>query len=252
MNYYFEDFKIYNKDNKKIVGKIYIPEGEHKTYPVAIFAHGFGSNYRELEHYGPRFASEGIILVLFDFCGGGNESLSDGLTTEMSVLTEMHDYLSVINYLKGIDKASSIYLMGESQGGYVASLVASRYPEISNGLILWYPTFCIGDDEKNRAKDGIKDEKELWGMRLGKIYTVDAINTDIYGEISSYDKSVLIIHGTNDKVVDIEYSRKALNVFKNANLVEIDGAGHGFDGDDSLNAGNLSINHIKGIEHTHL
>ena len=59
-----------------------------------------------------------------------------------------------------------------------------------------------------------------------------------------YDKPVLIIHGDDDQVVPIEYSREAEKRYKNVHLETISGAGHGFDGDDSVNARKLSITFV--------
>ena len=51
------------------MGRMYLPHGEADVsgYPLVIFCHGLGSNYRELEHYGPFFAERGIACFLFDF-----------------------------------------------------------------------------------------------------------------------------------------------------------------------------------------
>ena len=39
---------------------------------------------------------------------------------------------------------------------------------------------------------------------------------------------MLIVHGTEDELVDIDYARKAAKIFPNATLVEIEGGKHLF------------------------
>ena len=85
-----ERLAFQKKNGQKIAGKAYFA-GVDKKYPTVIFAHGFGSNYRDLEHHGAGFAESGINCIFFDFCGGGLKSLSDGKMTQMTVLTEAED-----------------------------------------------------------------------------------------------------------------------------------------------------------------
>lgn len=245
MDYRYQDLSFVRKDHKKIVGRLYLP-AENGKYRTAIFAHGFNSHYGELEHYGPRFAKRGLAIVLFDFCGGGFDSKSDGDTTEMSVLTELEDYITVLHGIRELEEidAGQIYLMGESQGGYEAALAAARYPEESAGAILWYPAFCLEENARKWCQDGVPEQTDLWGVPLGRIYSEDAMRTDIYAEIADYHKQVLIIHGDRDDVVPLSYSKRAMETYPSAELIIIPGGGHGFDGQDSVDAGNASMDFI--------
>ena len=49
-----ERLAFQKKNGQKIAGKAYFA-GVDKKYPTVIFAHGFGSNYRDLEHHGAGF-----------------------------------------------------------------------------------------------------------------------------------------------------------------------------------------------------
>ena len=144
-NYRFEKIEAVRSDGKVVRGRLYLPLDENKTFRTAIFAHGFAGCYRDLMHYGPRFAEEGLALCLFDFCGGSPLSASDGTMMDMTVLTEYDDYLVMLRKLKEHPQVDEnyVFLMGESQGGYVASLVAARHPEESSGMVLWYPSIWM-------------------------------------------------------------------------------------------------------------
>ena len=242
-----QDIIIHKNNGQKIIGRLYLPEDERASYPVTIFAHGFSSNYRDIEHYGPRFIRVGVAMFLFDFCGGGPETFSDGDMEHMSVLTEMEDLLAVIEELRNMDciDEQGIFLMGESQGGYVTALTAGRYPELVRGLILWYPAFVIEEIAKEELTTGVPIVYRIFGLTIGDIYNQDATSIHIYQEIRKYKGKVLILHGNRDHLVPLNYSKKACKIYRNASLSVIHGAGHGFHGADSEMAGELSVNFVR-------
>ena len=198
-----EKLTFQKKNGQKIVGKAYFA-GIDKKYPTVIFAHGFGSNYRDLEHHGAGFAESGINCIFFDFCGGGLKSLSDGKMTQMTVLTEAEDLTEVISQVQQMKNVDSdqLFIQGESQGGFVSAYVAAQIPEKIKGLILWYPAFVIPDDAKRRFEE---NENTCFGQQLSPDYNKVAKDIDIFNVITGYKKSVMIIHGENDNCVPISF-----------------------------------------------
>ena len=233
------------KDNGRMIRGIVVrPEDENGKYPTVIFSHGFGSNYSQLKHHGAGYAESGIVCVFFDFCGGGEESTSDGTMLEMTVLTEADDLEAVMETvldLPYVDK-NALYLQGESQGGFVSAIVGNRRKEDIKGLILWYPAFVIPDDAREREKAGITN---VFGHELSEAYDKAAKGIDVNILQRNFGKPVLLIHGDRDDIVPIEYSRTAAANYGYATLKEIKGAGHGFDGKDSDDARDMSIAFIK-------
>lgn len=242
-----QEFSCRRLDNKVIKGCMYIPDSGREPFPTVIYCHGYGCNYRDIAHHGQGFAEEGICCVLFDFCGGGPESYSDGNMLEMSVKTERDDLLCVFEALKSyelVDK-DRIFIMGESQGGYVAGTAGILLQEKIKGMILWFPAFMIPEAVAAACSNGIPDTMEVLGHRIGKIYGEDAIHEKPYADMPSFRKPVLLIHGDMDELVPVTYSQKAQKTYPNAKLVVISGAGHGFHGDDSDHARTLSVAFIK-------
>lgn len=184
-------------------------------------------------------------LYAFDFRGGGRESQSDGEMTDMSVLTEASDLNAVLDSIKEEDfvQADNIALFGESQGGFVSAYVAGKRPDDVKNLILLYPAFVLQEQalERDHDPDTMPETEKLLGSTVGKIYTLDAVSFDIWDVIKDYPKDVLIIHGDKDRLVPLEYSHKALNVFPSASLEIIEGAGHGFDGYKAKQAENMAL-----------
>ena len=172
-----------------------------------------------VKHYAKVLAELGYATYYFDFNGGcAVNGKSDGKTTEMSVLTEVRDLKAVIAYAKNLSYTDSdkVLLMGCSQGGFVSALTAAELKEEINKLILIYPAFCIPDDARAGqmmfAKfdpDNVPEIVDCGPMKLGSCYVLDVINMDPFKEIKEYMGDVLIVHGTEDEIVKLDYAKKA-------------------------------------------
>ncbi len=219
-----------------IRGTEYRPAGEN--LPVAIVCHGFMAWQDTVRHYAKELARMGYCAYCFDFCGGSvmGKGKSDGKTTEMSVLTEVLDLEAVIAYAQSPPyNGSELLLMGGSQGGFVSALVAARHPQWVDRLVLLFPALCIPDDARAGkmmlAKfdpDHIPETINCGPMKLGRCYPADVMDMDPIREISAYPGPVLMIHGTKDSIVKLDYSEQAQKAYPNAKLHIIKGGAHGF------------------------
>ena len=230
-------------NGQKIVGKIFIPEKGLQKYPAVIFSHGFNENYRQLEHHAADYAESGIASIMFDFCGGGTDTLSDGRLDQMTILTEADDLEAVIDAVLKLDFIDSdrLFLHGDSMGGFISAYVAARLPELIRALVLWYPAFVIPDDAKRRIETG---DNICFGLEISPDFARTS-DIDIFGIISKYTGPVKIIHGDKDPVVPYTYSERAVSVYKDAELTILSGAGHGFGEEDDRTARAESIEFIK-------
>lgn len=244
---------IFERDGLQIYGNLYLPKNGSEQFPVAIMAHGFGSSYLTLAPYASVLAENGIASYIFDFCGGSTGSRSDGDMLHMSVLTERADMETVLDELRSYDfvNQDQVFLMGESQGGLVAALLAAQRNEDIRGLALLYPALVIPDNAREQYSDiaDIPETAYVFGMRVGRIYYEDVLNMNVFDDIADHDGNVLIIHGSNDSIVPISYSERAVDTYTSAELVVLDGAGHGFYGADCDEAAEGILNFImKNIE----
>lgn len=240
-------FEAVRKDGKVIRGMIFRPDQEGESFPAVIFSHGFGSNYSELIHHGDEYSQNGIVIVFFDFCGGGFTSTSEGIMSEMTVDTEVMDLNTVLDKvieLPYVDK-SSVYLQGESMGGLVTAMVAAKRKDDIKGIVLWYPAFIIPDDAKKRRKTG---NTTIFGYVVSEEFDRAAIGLDVAKYQKAFDKPVLIVHGDKDSVVPLSYSSEAVKNYHDVTLKVIPGAGHGFDGEDSKSARRMSLSFVMECE----
>jgi hypothetical protein len=125
-----------------------------------------------------------------------------------------------------------IVFQGVSQGGAVSAITAARHPEEVAGLALWYPAFSITDDLHLlfASSEEVPETLTFEGHSLGSIYAEDMWNYDVYADMPRYPSPVLIVHGDADAVAPIGYSERAVQTFPDAQLLTIEGAGHGLSG----------------------
>lgn len=221
----------------EITGTLYIPQDSRKERGIIILSHGLNGTAQDNTAYAEILAGKGTAVYTYDFCGGSVEGKSGGKTTEMSVVTEMSDLECVIELVKSwewVDE-KQVILMGQSQGGLVSAMVAAKRDDI-NSLVLLYPAFSLSDMLKSvfADPDSVPETFEFMGMELGKAYYEAVWDTDLYQESSGFTGNVLIIHGTRDTVVPYGSSKKMLKYYKNAELYSVQGADHGFTGEDAV------------------
>ena len=209
--------------------------------PIFIVSHEFMANMLFSLTYAKAAARLGYAAFCYDFCGGGIVSASGGKTTDMSVLTEIEDLKAVIAYAKSLPYTdeSRVVLMGCSQGGFVSALTAADLRDEITALILQYPALSIPDDARKghmiKASfdpENIPKRLNCSVMRLGRRYVTDVIGLNAFEEISAYRGKVLLLHGDEDRLVDIACSRRALSAYReagaDARMEVIHGAGHIF------------------------
>ena len=227
------DFEI-DSQGCKLRGFILRPEKTGRL-PTVIVNHGFGSCTRDTKKYARVFVDEGYAAVCFDFCMSGSGK-SSGSSLGMSVLTEKTDLLNVLDYVKTLDfvDPDRITLVGCSQGGFVSALVAVERENEVERLVMYYPALCIPDDARRGQMitdkfdpDHVPERFRALFVKLSSKYVLDVKDMDPFREICGFQKPVLIVHGTKDKLVDIGYSRRACEGYQNCQIVEVNGD-HGF------------------------
>ena len=211
---------------------------------VVIISHGFLANDKTVRDYAAALAEEGFMAVTFDFNGGGIGSRSDGRSVDMTLLTEKADLLAVVRAVQDQLQPASVSLMGCSQGGFVSALAAKELGcGVIRRLVLFYPALCIPDDARRGSMmvyrfdpNHVPDVLGRIPMKLGGDYARVVMEMDPFEAIRGYEGPVLLVHGTEDRIVNISYSRRAKEVYRQCTYHEISGAGHGFTGQDDREA----------------
>ena len=226
-----------------IYGLLYTPEGKEGPLPLVVLSHSSSLTHAAMAPYAQYLAEKGYAAYCFDFCGACEESRSKGRTMEeMTVFTEMEDLEIVLAKTRTLDiiDPGKVFMLGSSQGGLVTALVAEKHAADTKGMILFYPAFNI-PDLISRFSSVSGDGGSFGdfggpgglGSGFGSMGMSDAfVNSikdyDVYANIGTYPEDIIILHGTNDFIVDIKYSEQAVEKYPSAVLYPIQGASHGF------------------------
>ena len=220
----------FDSNGKDIYARAFVPDASGRV-PLVIFSHGLGADARHEEEVQKALAKAGIAVFSFEFAGGSSSEapMSEGLTTEMSVLTEVQNLKDAIRIASGMEYVDpqKIYLMGSSQGGLVTALTAEEVTNIA-GLFLFYPAFSLPDDIRSSFPklDEVPETFNLLGTKIGKKYITDIYDMDPYANLEALGMPVHIYHGKDDNIVPLTASQKAVKRLKDARLTTLDDTGH--------------------------
>ncbi len=123
---------FFKNGNLQLAGMLILPE-EEGPYPVAVIIHGSGTSQRDSKWYlsiAKHLQDNGIAVLLPDK-RGSESSQGDWRTASFDDLAG--DTLSAIEYIKSqtIFEYTNIGLVGMSQGGWIAPLVATKNDDVS-------------------------------------------------------------------------------------------------------------------------
>ena len=240
--YEYETREIWcENDGNRIYGVAYIPLIDGQTrFPLVIHAHGMGSNHEAGAGYGKRYAEKGFAAYTFDFPGGSRpttENKSDGDPMVNSAVTEASDLQAILDDALTWDfvDTPNVFLEGGSMGGLVATMVGLDNTDKVKGMILHYPALYMPQiitawyDSPDSVPDTISFGEDY---ELGAAFARDLWDVDVVSRLEDFTGNVTIIQGSEDQLVSAESIEEASALFRNAEFHLIEGAGHGFSGDD--------------------
>ncbi|MBQ3797223.1 MAG: endo-1,4-beta-xylanase [Butyrivibrio sp.] len=238
------EVKEFSRDGKKIYGELYRPAGDGK-FPGIVIAHGFNASCGYAREFAKVLATKGVVAYIFDFIGGGLEVKSDGSMLDMSVLTEAADFNIVFDGIRSLDYVdeSRMFVMGESQGGFVATYIAGTRPNDVKGLIALYPAYVLHDGSMKLFLSflQIPSSVSFLGVTVGRRYFTDLLSFDIYKVMANFKGKTVIVHGTKDDIVPISCSEKASKIMADAKLIPVEDAYHGFGTSDVASAAAIDL-----------
>ena len=208
----------------------------NEKVPLVILMHGITAQKEDslMVSLAHRLREEGIASIRFDFNGHG---ASDGRFEDMTVPKEIDDAHVVYEYAKSLPFVKNISLLGHSQGGVVASMLAGELGSDSiKCLVLMAPAAVLKDDalhgtslgarfDPNDIPEYIPIFKEL---RIGREYMKEAQQLPIYETAAGYHGKVCIIHGQADAIVATTYSDKYHEIYEKSILHFLNKENHSF------------------------
>ncbi len=164
-------FNFTNSKKETIYGQVILPKHNKSKLPVVIFLVGsaessFKKNYKGFlkENFENQLLNSGVAICSFDKPGLG---LSTGKWYKQTFYDRAFDVNDCINFLSKTPYIDSenIGVVGHSQGGWVAQIVAAQYPsKIKYAISLAGPTYSvkkqlISDFQSSLTCSGIEESK---------------------------------------------------------------------------------------------
>ncbi|GIP34724.1 S9 family peptidase [Paenibacillus sp. J2TS4] len=188
-------------------------DADHCRWPLVIICHGFIGNRMGTDRLfvktARQLSRQGFMVIRFDYVGCGESSGEYGAQG----LTDLIDQTRrVLDYGLEIDcvDPERVILLGHSLGGAVAVLTAARDKRVRS-LVLWAAVAnplsdivkIVGDRVYEQAiKSGKSDYN---GFQLTSHYFESMTGQHPFQEAGRFSGDVLVIHGTADEDVPVDY-----------------------------------------------
>lgn len=204
-----------------LAASIHYPAQEHKSEgkgkgrtPLVVICHGFiGSRIgtdRLFVNSARELASDGYMVVRFDYAGCGESGGQYGQQGIESMVEQTRTVLDYVVNCNDIDP-TRVTLLGHSLGGAVALLTAVRDRRV-NHLVLWsavgHPfndiVKIVGRETYEQAV--IEGEADHQSYTFTPVYFESLGNFQPFQEARRFTGDVLVVHGTGDDVIPVDYS----------------------------------------------
>lgn len=208
--------------------------------PIVILMHGFMSkkDAYPIPAIAEALAREGIASIRFDFDAHGR---SEGRFIDMTISSEIADAKAVLDYARSLPYVTKVALLGHSQGGVVAGMLAGQLedtPDRPECLVQLAPAAVLKDDaiagKCMFSKYDAANPPEYVNVmfhKLGRKFILEAQKLPIFETSAKYGGKVLLIHGEKDKIVPVSYSRRYHEVYPSSELRLLKEEGHMLSGD---------------------
>lgn len=192
-----------------------------ERWPLLIVCHGFiGSRIgvdRLFVEAARDFSDKGFLVLRFDY-GGCGESTGDYGAGGIDVMIDQTR--SVLDYALSMDcvDLSRVILLGHSLGGATALLTAAKDHRVKT-LVLWsavaYPhsdiVRIVGKSEYEKLEsDGYIDH---FGYSLTRRFFESLSRHQPYEQLRRFKGDVLVVHGTADDIVPVDYAPLYQKIF---------------------------------------
>ena len=226
-----------DSDGIRLHAKLRTPDSHPEKYPLAVIIHGFTGHMEETHILAVTQAIDelGFATLRVEMYGHGQ---SDGEFRKHTLYKWLTNAMDIVDYAKGLDFVSDLYLCGHSQGGLTTMLTAGLKPDDFKAIIPLSPASSIltgaraGDVlgmtfDPDHVPENISYPKK--DLVLGGNYVRAAQTLYVEDAIRRYHGPVLLVHGDADEEVPVQCSLDAAKEYENAKLVIIPGDTHCYD-----------------------
>ncbi|GAA0409892.1 alpha/beta hydrolase family protein [Paenibacillus motobuensis] len=218
---------IIQHGTEEIAASVHYPvlvkaEGRCKNrMPLVIICHGFVGSRIGVDRLFVKTARElgqaGSMVVRFDYIGCGESSGDYGRESVDSMIAQTRDVLDYSLGLGDIDP-ERVTLIGHSLGGMIALLTAARDRRVKN-LVMWsavgYPFNDIVKITSRKLYDEAitRGKVDYLGYGLTPQFFESLAAYQPFQEAKKFTGDVLVIHGTSDDAIPVDYAFLYQKVF---------------------------------------
>ncbi len=223
-------------DGIKLNIKLDMPTSSEGKHPLVIVIHGLTGHMEErhITAVSQTLNEIGFATLRVDMYGHGN---SEGAFKNHTLYKWLTNALTVIDYARGLDFVTDLYLCGHSQGGMTVMLAGAMKRDVIKGIIPLSPAWMIPEGARKGNllgqafdPDHIPDMLPDFGNGgLSGNYLRVAQMIHVEDAIDRYTGPVLIVHGDQDEAVPVEYGIRAAERYQDCKLVLIPGDDHCYD-----------------------
>lgn len=223
-------------DGIKLNAQLDMPAPAAGKHPLVIIIHGFTGHMEEkhLTAASQMLNEMGYATLRVDMYGHGK---SEGRFHDHTLYKWLTNAMTVIDYARGQDFVTDIYLLGHSQGGLTVILAGGLKHDAIKGIIALAPACMIPELARSGGllgtdfdPDNLPEEMTVWGnWVLGSNYVRVAQTIHVEEAIDRYRGPVLVVQGDRDDPSLMQSAVAAAKRYQNAQLVMIPGATHCFD-----------------------
>lgn len=207
--------------------------------PLVLMLHGFGGRMDAFpggwfQEWSDALTAAGFATLRFDFNGHGN---SGGAFRDMTVYSEIEDAAVFLEYARSLPDVTDICVLGHSQGGVVAGMLAGYYHDVVKKLVMLVPAASLKTDAIQGQCMGtvydpqrIPDTVRVGANQLGGLYFRMAQTLPIYEVTGQFKGEALAVIGGADGVVFAENIRRYGECMPHCRVVEKPTLDHGLGG----------------------
>lgn len=146
-----EEVRVTVRDGTVLVGTLTLPRGAQRPVPAVVTITGSGSEdrdenlaivrgYRPFRQVADTLGRRGIAVLRLDDRGFGSSGGSAAKATSWDFANDIEDAVKWLRARRDVD-GRRIALLGHSEGGLIAPLVASRDPKLRGIVLLAGPAY---------------------------------------------------------------------------------------------------------------
>jgi len=230
-------------DGLRLRGTLVMPSSVRG--PAVVLVHGGGVTREEggfFARLASGLAAAGLPALRFDFRAHGE---SEGQGKDLTIAGVVNDVRAAVTHVREMTGSGPVALVGASFGGGISAFFAARYPNQVRRVVLFNPLLDYKkrfiDDKPEWNGDQISEQagRKLAAQgflahspafKLGRALLNEIFYLNPQLALGELAAPALFVHGTGDTFVPVESSRAAVGQITKAEaqLIEIDGAQHGF------------------------